>query len=137
MSSYTRERLFKVSKMKKENNFIENLNILDGVIIYNDFDIDEEIPFEKQKYSYKEDILQIKFGDRFLLDVGGLPEFEPDGYFIAQAIQDQDWLEPLLKEKCRTIPDLKMIIEKAAKIINKKMKTKDLPYRDVQYEEWD
>ena len=33
--------------MKKENNFISNLNILDGTITYNDFDIDEDIPFQR------------------------------------------------------------------------------------------
>ncbi len=46
--------------MKLNKSFIENLNIPKGIIIYNDFDIDEAIPFEKQKYSYKEDILQRK-----------------------------------------------------------------------------
>ena len=40
-----------------KNNFIERLNIYDGLITYNDFDIDEEKSFEEQMYSYKEDIM--------------------------------------------------------------------------------
>lgn len=119
--------------MKTHKSFIDNLNILDGTITYNDFDIDESIPFEKQKYSFKEDILQIMFGDRFLLDVGWYPEMNPAGYFVVNAIQDYDWQKPVTKIKCRTLKRLKKAIEKAAKIINDQRQIKDLPFRNVEY----
>lgn len=102
-----------------KNNFIQNLNIIDGVITYNDFDIDENTPFQDQKYSFKEDILQIKFGKHFLLDVGWYPEFNPKGYFKAYVIQNYDWDNPLYEEKCRTVQELKAVIEKFAALINK------------------
>jgi hypothetical protein len=90
-------------------NVIDNLNILDGIIVYNDFSIFPNIPFSNQKYSFKEDILQIKFGKRFLLDVGWKPEFEKKGQFIIQAIIDEDWLNPLLEKKCKSLAQLKKI----------------------------
>jgi len=68
--------------------------------------------------SFKEDILQIEFGKRFILDVGWLPEHNPKGFFIIRAIKDCDWQNPLLKEKCRTFKDLKLAMEKAVKLIN-------------------
>ena len=121
----------------KKNNFIENLNILDGVITYNDFDIDPNIPFETQKYSFKEDILQIEFGERFVLDVGYSPEFEPDGNFIIQAIQDNDWMNPISRIKCNTLDTLKKSIEKTVQLIDTKRKVKNLPYRNVEYDTYE
>jgi hypothetical protein len=65
-----------VFKMKKNKNFIHGINIHDGIITFNDFDINEDTSFGQQKYSYKEDMLQVAFGDRFILDV----EHDPKGY---------------------------------------------------------
>ena len=121
----------------KKNNFIVNLNILDGVITYNDFDIDPNIPFEIQKYSFKEDILQIEFGERFVLDVGYSPEFEPNGNFVIQAIQDNDWMNPISRIKCQTLDKLKKSIEKTVQLIHAKRKIKDLPYRNIEYDIYD
>ena len=119
--------------MTIHNNFIDTLNILDGIITYNDFDIDENISFEKQKYSFKQDILQIMFGDRFLLDLGWYPEMNPSGYFVVRVILDYDWQEPVAKIKCRTLKKLKKAIEKAAKIIDEQRQVKDLPFRNVEF----
>ena len=108
--------------MKKHNDFIENLNILDGIITYNSFDIDETVPFQEKWYSYNEDILQIKFGDRITLDVGWYPEGDPKGKFMVKAVLDDDWLNPISKIKCRNLSELKRAIEKTALLINEKRK---------------
>ena len=79
-------------KMNNPNNFMRNLNLYNGIIDYNDFDIDENVPFEEQEYSYKEDILQISYGDRLTLDVGWYPEHNPQGYFIVYAVKDSNWV---------------------------------------------
>ncbi len=106
--------------MNESKTFIENLNIYDGNITYNDFDIDERIPFGEQKYSYKMDILQITFGPRYILDVGWGPEFNPKGSFLVQAIKDYDWLKPLIEKKCHSLAELKKIIEETAKLLSLK-----------------
>ena len=62
--------------MGNKKEFISNLNILDGIISYNEFDIDENKPFEDQWYNFSEDILQIKYGKRFILDVGWYPQHD-------------------------------------------------------------
>ena len=105
-----------------KNNFIKKLNILDGIIVYNDFDIQENIPFEKQWYSYKEDMLQVQFGDRFILDVGWYPEDDQNGNFTVLAIENQDWMNPVSQIKCKTLDELKKAIEKTAKVITEKRK---------------
>jgi 3-oxoacyl-ACP reductase-like protein len=122
--------------MSKNLNFVKNLNILDGVITYNDFDIDESKSFDDQWYMFKEDILQIKFGDRFILDVGWYPENDHKGQFSVVAILDEDWMDPLQKTKCSTLSELKKAIEDTAIYIDK-MRKEDLPHRNVEYEEFD
>jgi hypothetical protein len=101
------------------NNFIKQLNLFGGKITYNDFDIEEHIPFQNQKFSYKEDILQVRYGKTFLLDVGWYPEMEENGYFKVRAIKDYDWCNPLSEKACRNLNELKRAIEETALIIVK------------------
>ena len=105
--------------MKKENNFVENLKILDGTITYNDFDIDEILSFEDQKYN-----LQIKYGEGLTLDVGWYPAYNPKGFFVTRAIENYDWETPLSKIKCRSLANLKKAIEKTAILIVEARKNK-------------
>lgn len=123
--------------MTKENNFIKKLNLLDGVITYNDFDIDEYIPFKDQWYMYKEDILQVCFGRRFILDVGFYPSGNPNGCFAIKAILDNDWEHYLSKIKCCTLVELKNAIERTAIFINAMRAIKDIPYRTIYYPQWE
>lgn len=93
---------------------MNQLIILDGSITYNDFDIDDNIPFLEQVSSYKEDILQISYGTRFILDVGWYPEADPAGYFWIRGIKDFNWQEPLISFRCRSLQELKASIEQVA-----------------------
>lgn len=62
-----------------------NQLILEGVMLknvevaYNDCEIDPNLPFEAQEWSFKEDIVQINFDagkDSYTVDIGWYPEFE-------------------------------------------------------------
>ncbi len=121
----------------KSTNFIKSINIQNGEITFNGFDIDMNIPLCNQIDSLREDMLQINYGKRFILDVGWQPDFDPNGYFLVLVIQDKDWLDPVVKTKCHTLEELKKTIESSAQLIQSKLKIKDLPYRDVEYEEFD
>ncbi|MCC7414947.1 MAG: hypothetical protein IT346_02535 [Epsilonproteobacteria bacterium] len=101
-----------------KNDFVHNLNLIDGIMTYNDFDIDEKVPFEEQKWSYKCDIIQIEFGPRYTLDVGWYPEFDPAGHFLVRGIKDFDWLKPIAKKKCQSFVSLKKAIEEIAKFLS-------------------
>ncbi len=116
--------------MKKSECFIQNIDMRGGIVTYNDFDIDESKPFDQQKYSYKEDMLQVTFGDRFILDVGWLPEHDPKGYFVTQVVQDYDWMNPISRVKSYSLDELKQAIEAGIVKINEMRKIKDLPNRN-------
>ncbi len=117
--------------METNNSFIKKLNLLDGKIVWDGFDIDENIPLEKQVDSLREDMLQIGFGKRFVVDVGWQPDFELNGNFIIRAIQDYDWMNPLYRVKCRAFDELKKAIEEAVLVIDKTRRIKDLPNRNI------
>ncbi len=104
------------------NNFINVVYILDGIVTYNDFDIDENISFKDQEFSYKEDMLQISFGTQYVLDVGWYPEFQPTGSFLVQGIQNCDWINPIIVIKCKTLKELKVAIEQIALILSERNK---------------
>lgn len=106
--------------MSSSKTFINSLNIYSGNLTYNDLDIDEKIPFEEQKWSYKMDIIQIEFGPRYTLDVGWEPELDPEGHFWVRGIQDCNWQKPLMSVRCRSLHELKQGIEKVAALLSLK-----------------
>ena len=115
--------LFKVKNTPAD--FVKDLNLFNGTITYNDFDIDENISFEERWYTYKEDILQIAYGSRYILDVGWYPGSNPKGKFVVQAITDYDWVNPVSKKKCRTLKGLKKAIEETAMLIHRIRQSSD------------
>lgn len=104
--------------MNKTKTFIENLNIYNGRITYNEFNIDESLPFADQDDSYNSDMLQIRFGPRYILDVGWVPALNPQGRFWVRGIKDYDWITPVAQQKCRSFAALKKAIEKIAKFLS-------------------
>src|SRR5438477_586999 len=104
--------------MNVKSDFVKNLNLFGGMVEYDDFFINPDIPFEKQLHAYKEDILQVLFGKRFLIDVGYYPEMDPNGCFVVYAIADHDWSNPLVEIECRSISELKKTIEETAALLS-------------------
>lgn len=117
--------------------FISELKLLGGKITYDGFDLNETIPFAEQIFSLQQDMLQIEYGRRFVLDVGWVPDLDPKGCFLIMVIQDRDWLNPISKIKCKTLSKLKKAIESSAVLIHEQLKIRDLPFRDVEYEKFD
>jgi len=96
---------------------LKGLRLKNGNVTYNDFDIDPDLPFEQQKWSFKQDLLQIVFNDRYLVDVGWYPDFNEQGHFRLVVIQGIDWDNPLMKETCRNYYELKNYLQKAIDFI--------------------
>lgn len=95
------------------------LNLKNGKIIYNDFNINFNKPFNEQLYMLKEDLLQIEYGKDYLLDIGWYPEFNLKGNFIAYLIKNYDWNNIVYKQDFRTEKQLKQIINEVNNIIYK------------------
>lgn len=99
-----------------KSNFLKNIQLKNIENIYDDFKIDPAIPFEEQRLSFKEDIIQIVFINDYLVDVGWYPEFEPEGFFKINVIQNYNWFNPLFEKKCKDIEVLKKYLQEAIDI---------------------
>lgn len=97
--------------MKLSDFLFKDIQLKYGKILYLDIDIDLEKKFEEQNWSYKEDMLQIGFGNHYIIDIGWLPEHEASGNFILTVVKDFDWYKPLVRKKIRSIVNLKKNLE--------------------------
>lgn len=94
----------------------KEIDFKSGKITYNDFDIDFNVSFENQLYSYKEDLFQVTYANDCCIDVGYYPEFDPKGWFKVQVIKNYDWQYPVFLKRCKTEKTLKELLKTAALI---------------------
>ncbi|MFR8428794.1 MAG: hypothetical protein ACLVCH_16125 [Roseburia inulinivorans] len=77
---------------------MDKVNFKSGDIIYDEFKVDFTKRYSEQKECLLEDLLQVKYAQEYLLDVGWYPEYESEGEFIVQIIKKQNWEEPIYKK---------------------------------------
>jgi hypothetical protein len=74
-----------------------------GQVVFWDLDeVTDSIPAA----SRKEDLAQVTFGARTLLDVGFYPEGASDGEFVVCVVRDGDWEAPVLRLTSQTAAGL-------------------------------
>lgn len=91
-----------------------NIHLNNGIIIYNEFNIDLNRPPQEQIIELQEDLLQIQYENNVVVDVGWCPELDPSGKFIVNIIKDSDWSHPIYKKAV----NLKDFIAELQKAIN-------------------
>ena len=95
----------------------KEIDFTPGKIVYNDFNIDANIPFEQQIFSLKDDILQVNYNDKYLIDVGWGPEFDLSGKFKIRIIKDLNWKKPMYFKRTNSLDNLYKIVRDCVKII--------------------
>ncbi len=90
-----------------------------GKIIYDEFHVDFTKSFLEQIDSLKEDLLQVKYTDDYLLDLGWYPEYKVDGKFVVQLIKDRNWDAPVYRACCKSQEQLRQILETAINFVSK------------------
>jgi hypothetical protein len=99
----------------------ENVNFEQGMIVYNDLQIDEHDSLENQLDNLKEDLFQVNYEDRFIIDVGWFPSFSKDGAFRIVVIEDFEWDNPIYQKTCRSIMELKKYIEESITVVKSRL----------------
>jgi hypothetical protein len=85
-----------------------------GRVVFWDMDsIDPDRPLANQLSELKEDLVQVIFPGDLLIDVGWYPEFSEEGAFLVTVVNEMDWDEPLMQERCTTMRELKTSLIKA------------------------
>lgn len=100
------------------NKLLRNVDLVIGKITYCDFEIKSDLPFEKQKWSFREDLIQINFDNKYLLDVGWYPELNEKGAFLVEVVKCFDWSNPIFEKRTKQLESLQGYIQQAADFIN-------------------
>lgn len=96
-----------------------NYNFGKGIVEkYIDFDVNTKENLLSQLHLLKEDLIQIKYINSLILDVGWYPEFNKNGHFIIYIIQNYDWEKPKFKKNCTTLEKLDDILKDAINFIS-------------------
>ena len=86
----------------------------DGIVRQWDLgDVDPHRSPAEQAAELKEDLVQVSYGERSLLDIGWYPSFEEDGEFIVSVICDEDWDSPVFSRSCQDWDNLKDLVREA------------------------
>lgn len=72
-------------------------------------------PLENQLDELKEDLAQVRFGARTVLDVGWYPEFSRNGKFVVVVVRDGEWDTPIFKEAAADIASLCSVVNQAVR----------------------
>lgn len=103
-----------------KSNFLNSkITLKNCKITYDEFDeIDPNLPFEQQEWSFNEDMLQMVTTNNLIIDVGFYPTNEPHGFFRTVVIENYDWDNPLFKKKTRRSTSLEKKLNSVALHIN-------------------
>ncbi|MBA5808756.1 hypothetical protein F9883_12810 [Morganella morganii] len=82
-----------------------------GIVIFDDFNISENIDLSEQLEELKEDMLQVSFPSGYILDIGWRPSFEINGSFKLLLVKDYIWDNPIYSDSPSNISELKKSIE--------------------------
>lgn len=77
--------------------------------------IESSEPLEKQLDELKEDLAQVRFGARTVLDVGWYPEFRSNGEFVVLVVRDGAWDTPIFNEAATDIASLCAVVKRAVR----------------------
>lgn len=101
---------------------VSDLSIGSGKVVFNEFP--ENIDFNSPEVyeELKEDLLQITYEDKFLIDVGWYPSFKKNGKFTLCLIENYNWEKPVFRKRTRSINVVRKTIEAYAAHIDFKLK---------------
>ncbi len=88
------------------------IEIKNAKIIFDDISwLANEIDFKNDIDFIKEDMLQIEFGNNYLLDVGWRPSFSKKGKFYLTIVKNKNWNEIVEEVSTKNAQNLKTSIK--------------------------
>lgn len=96
--------------------YFKNLDLKNGIIVYDDFDINENMPASHQDLD--EDLMQISFLDKkYLIDLGWYSTACRKGNFQIKVIKDLNWQQPLFLKKTESLDDIESKLQECINFI--------------------
>ena len=101
------------------------LEFLDGKTTYDELSNIDIKNFKNDLEILKEDMLQAKYDNDFIIDVGWYPSFDENGQFQVRVIKDHQWEPPLILLTANTITELASKLQTAQNIVNSRFTTEN------------
>lgn len=100
---------------------MEEFDFKTGMVILNDFDFIKSLePGEQPEdklWSFKHDIIQVKYKKGIVLDLGWLPEFDLEkGKFKLVIIKERNWETPIFLKRTKSIKKICEYITEAIEV---------------------
>lgn len=89
---------------------------------YIDFNVNKDIPLDKQIDWLKEDLVQVIYYNNYLIDIGWYPEFSEEGFFRIVIVKDYQWEDTILQKNCRDLNLLEEYLQECINIIQSTIK---------------
>ncbi|MBV7334327.1 hypothetical protein KFU94_40050 [Chloroflexi bacterium TSY] len=84
-----------------------------GSVVYEELALDNELTLADQVDRLNEDLLQVEFPGKVLLDLGWYPAFSNQGQFQVYVVRDANWDEPLFYAEVASLDVLYSVLEAA------------------------
>ena len=98
------------------------INFASGEVVFEEFHICFSKPYSEQLDALSEDLVQVVYGDNYILDIGRYPEQNEDGNFVVQIIGGNDWEKPIFKKSCREKDVLTKYIQESIAVVESLIK---------------
>ncbi len=86
----------------------DNLDVSPGIIINNDIqELNPNLSLESQLDSLKEDLFQVVFDDKIVLDAGWYSDGSIDGEFVIYLLENEDWDNPMERKTVHSFEELR------------------------------
>jgi hypothetical protein len=102
---------------------LKNIDFKTGIVTYDGFEVNPLIPYEQQTTNLEQDLLQVSYlEDKYIIDIGWGPDYDPEGSFVIRIIKDCDWDKPLYEKETRSFPELENYLQECINLIEEKIK---------------
>ena len=79
-------------------------------------ELDESGPLSAQLSQLREDLAQVSYPNRVLIDVGWYPSFSAAGEFTVVVVVGEDWERPLSQDRCASVAALRACLQRAVNV---------------------
>lgn len=89
---------------------------------HDSFDINYELPLSEQIDLLTEDLFQVNYDDKYILDLGWYSSCSSEGRFRIVVVKDFDCSNPIFSKECSRLDELDAYIQQGVNLIKSLIK---------------
>lgn len=104
-------------KIESDTMTLRNINLKSGTVIFDEFCIDPNLPYETQVDELHQDLLYIRYPQDYAIDIHWLPDRDLNGKFMISIVQDPDWEKPVRMQTTKDFEQLEKYFQEYINLI--------------------